>query len=198
VQDLARQRRGLFYWDASLLIDRRTRKIHFGEFCSNRPGFNSLFTELAQCKSVHDYFASAMRGRNPFTLGTLGCSVTLFNPAIEPGTQGHPPASAPIDFRQRAASSLWLWDVKDQDGRLVTAGDDGNLAVVTGTGNSIEAAVTQLYRSVDDFSFVGVYYRPKFDFLSMDYPTSIVNRLNYGLERGLYQLPFRVKVGDLA
>jgi hypothetical protein len=52
VAELARKRRGLFYWDASLLIDRRSRKIHFGEFCSNRPGFNSLFSELAQCKSV--------------------------------------------------------------------------------------------------------------------------------------------------
>jgi hypothetical protein len=55
-----------------------------------------------------------------------------------------------------------------------------------------------MYRHVDDFSFVGMYYRPKFDYLSLDYPTSIINRLNYGLERGLYQLPFKVKVGDLA
>src|SRR6185369_1089274 len=58
VAELARKRKGLFYWDASLLIDRRTRGIYFGEFCSNRPGFNSLFSEIAQCRSAHDYFAS--------------------------------------------------------------------------------------------------------------------------------------------
>lgn len=198
VQDLARKRRGLFYWDASLLIDRRSRKIHFGEFCSNRPGFNSLFSELAQCKSAHDYFSCAMRRRSPFTLGTLGCSVTLFNPAMDREHHCHPPASVPIEYKKRVEGGLWLWDVKQEANRLVSAGDDDNLGVITGTGTSIEAAVGQMYRNVDDFSFVGVYYRPKFDYLSMDYPTSIVNRLNYGLERGLYQLPFKVKVGDLA
>jgi hypothetical protein len=198
VAELARKRRGLFYWDASLLIDRKSRKIHFGEFCSNRPGFNSLFSEIAQCKSAHDYFAAALGKRSPFSLGTIGCSVTLFNPATDREHQGHPPAGMPIDFKKNVEPNLWLWDVKRERGRLVSAGDDANLAVVTGSGPSIEAAVGQMYRAVDDFSFVGAYYRPKFDYLSMDYPTSIVNRLNYGLERGLYQLPFKVKVGDLA
>ena len=198
VQELAKRRRGLFYWDASLLIDRRSRKIHFGEFCSNRPGFNSLFSELAQCKSVHDYFSSAVRKRSPFTLGTLGCSVTLFNPATDRDHHCHPPASVPIEYKAKVAGGLWLWDVKLEKNRLVSAGDDDNLGVITGSGTSIESAVNQMYRNVDDFSFVGVYYRPKFDYLSMDYPTSIVNRLNYGLERGLYQIPFKVKVGDLA
>ena len=198
VAKLAAQRKGLFYWDASLLIDRRTRRMHFGEFCSNRPGFNCLFSELAQCKSVHDYFASAASGRSPFTMGTLGCSVTLFNPAVDRDARCHPPSSVPIEFKSQVAASLWLWDAKLEGGRLVGVGDDENLGVMTGAGTSIEAAVGQMYRCVDDFSFVGVYYRPKFDYLSMDYPTSIVNRVNYGLERGLYQLPFKVKVGDLA
>jgi hypothetical protein len=198
VAELAKSRRGLFYWDASLLIDRRSRKIHFGEFCSNRPGFNCIFSEMAQCKSAHDYFASAMQGKSPFTLGTLGCSVTLFNPAMDREHPGHTPEGTPIEFKKSVGPNLWLWDVKGEHGRLVSAGDDENLGVITGSGSSIEAAVGHMYRAVDDFSFVGVYYRPKFDYLSMDYATSIVNRLNYGLERGLYQLPFRVKVGDLA
>ena len=68
---------------------------------------------------------------------------------------------------------------------------------VTGSGKAIQDAVKEMYRCVDDFSFVGAYYRPRFDYLSLDYPTSIVNRLNYGLQRGLYQLPFNVPVGDL-
>jgi hypothetical protein len=46
-------------------IDKRTGKIYFGEFCSNRPGYNSLFTELAQCSSVHHYFSSVVRKQNP-------------------------------------------------------------------------------------------------------------------------------------
>jgi hypothetical protein len=197
VQELARKRKGLFYWDASLLIDRRTRRIHFGEFCSNRPGYNSLFSEIAQCASAHHYFASFAAGRSPFVPGTVGCSVSLFNPATDRHFGCHPPAGAPIEYKPRVAEQLWLWDVKREEGRLVSAGEDWNLGVITGTGKSIEEAVQRMYRGVDDFSFVGVYYRPKFDYVSLDYTTSIVNRLNYGLERGLYQLPFDVKVGHL-
>jgi len=54
-----------------------------------------------------------------------------------------------------------------------------------------------MYKNVEGFSFVGAYYRPKDDYVSLDYSTSIINRLNYGLERGLYRLPFAVKVGDI-
>jgi hypothetical protein len=31
VDAMAKQHKGLFYWDASLLIDKRTGKIYFGE-----------------------------------------------------------------------------------------------------------------------------------------------------------------------
>jgi hypothetical protein len=54
-----------------------------------------------------------------------------------------------------------------------------------------------MYKSVDGFSFAGAYYRPKSDFLSLDYPTSILNRVNYGLEKKLYQLPFNVRIADI-
>ena len=79
----------------------------------------------------------------------------------------------------------------------MTVGSDWNLAVITGSGKSIDEAVGKMYRNVDGFAFVGAYYRSKDDYLSLDYPTSIINRLNYGLERGLYRLPFNVKVGEI-
>ena len=47
VYEMAKAHPGMFIWDASLLIDARTRKIYFGEFCPNRWGYDSFFTEIA-------------------------------------------------------------------------------------------------------------------------------------------------------
>ena len=103
-----------------------------------------------------------------------------------------------IDFKPEIEKDLWLWDVKKNGGgRIVTVGTDWNLAVITGSGKSIDEAAAKLYNNVDGFSFVGSYYRSEDDYISQDYPTSIINRLNYGLERGLYRLPFDVRVGEI-
>lgn len=195
VDEIAKKRKGLFYWDASILINRRSGKMYFGEFCSNRPGYNASFTEIAQCPNVNHYFESIANRKSPFTLGTVGSSVTLFNPNNDDDNPGHTVPDQPINFKESVERNLWLWDVKKKDGKLVTVGDDTNLAVVTGAGTSIDEAVTDMYKAVDNFSFVGTYNRPKFDYLSLDYPTSILNRLNYGLDKKLYQLPFDVRVG---
>jgi hypothetical protein len=56
VDEIAKQHKGLFYWDASILINKRDGKMYFGEFCPNRPGYNASFTEFAQCGSVHEFF----------------------------------------------------------------------------------------------------------------------------------------------
>ncbi len=197
VDKLAKKHKGLFYWDASLLIDMNTDKIYFGEFCSNRAGYNTVFTEMAQCESISYYFERISQKKSPFALGTVASSVTLFNPDQDENHNGHPPRNAPIDYKKSIEKDLWLWDVYKKGRRLVTVGDTWELAVITGSGKSINDAVSKMYKNVDDFSFVGSYNRPKFDYVSLDYPTSIPNRLNYGLEMGLYRLPFYVKVGEI-
>lgn len=195
VDRMAREHKGLFFWDASLLINKRDGKIYFGEFCSNRPGYNSLLTELAQAPSVNDFFEKVVHKMNPLPLGTVGSSVRLFNLNKDEETE-EVAENIAVDFKHDISKDLWLWDVKrNQYGRLVSVGYTWNLGVMTGSGKSIDEAVSKMYRSVDDFSFLGTYYRSMDDFVSLDYPTSIPNRLNYGLERGLYHLPFDVRVG---
>lgn len=197
IDEMARQHKGLFIWDASILINRRDGKLYFGEFCSNRPGYNSFFTELALCGSVTNFFEKIVRKESPFTLGTIATSVRLFNLNRDEDTE-QVADNMSIDYRPEIEKDLWLWDVrKNQRGRFVTVGSDWNLAIITGAGKSIDEAVRKMYRNVDSFAFVGVYYRSKDDFLSHDYPTSIINRLNYGLDHGLYRLPFDVKVGEI-
>lgn len=196
IDEMARQHKGLFIWDASILINKRDGKMYFGEFCSNRPGYNSFFTELAQVGPVTNFFEKVVRKQNPFTLGTVATSVRLFN--LNRDDKEHVSANITIDYIPEIEKDLWLWDVrKNQRGKLVTVGYDWNLAVVTGAGKSIDDAVTRMYKNVAGVAFVGAYYRSMDDYLSLDYPTSIINRLNYGLERGLYRLPFDVKVGEI-
>lgn len=196
VDELAKQHKGLFYWDASILINKRDGKMYFGEFCPNRPGYNSSFTEFAQCGSVHNFFENVSQKKNPFTLGTVATSVRIFNLHRNNEDQ-QILGGLTVDFTPEVEKDIWLWDVKRKGKKLINIGYGDSLAVVTGSGKSVEEAVNRMYRNLDKFSFMGAYYRPKADYLSLGYATSILNRLNYGLERGLYQIPFNVKVGDI-
>ncbi|MBI4004823.1 hypothetical protein HY358_01660 [Candidatus Roizmanbacteria bacterium] len=196
VDEMAKQHKGLFIWDASILINKRNGKMYFGEFCSNRPGYNCFFTELAQAASVNDFFENLTHKIHPLTLGTVATSMRIFNlnrsvddKYIESGVT--------INYKTEIWKDVWLFDALKKGGKIVSAGYDWNLAVVTGSGNSINEAVNRMYNNLSKFSFLGGYYRPKDDYLSLDYQTSILNRLNYGLDRRLYQLPFNVRIGEI-
>ena len=197
VDEMARKHRGLFIWDASILINKKDGKMYFGEFCSNRFGYNCVFSELAPSKSIDSFFTKMVRKENPYTIGTVAASVRIFNMNKNPETEKVSENMA-LNFLPEIERDLWMWDVKMKaDGQILTVGTDWNLAIMTGSGKSIEEAVGNLYKNIDGLAFVGGYFRPKDDYLSLDYPTSILNRLNYGMERGLYKLPFNVKVGDI-
>ncbi len=196
VDELAKKHKGLFYWDASVLINKRDGKMYFGEFCPNRPGYNSSFTEFAQCGSVHEFFENVSQKKNPYTLGTVATSVKIFN--LHRNNQNQQILGGlTVDFAPEAEKDIWLWDVKKKGKKLVNIGYGDAIAAITGSGKSVEEAVSRMYRNVEKFSFLEAYYRPKADYLSLGYATSILNRLNYGLDRGLYQIPFNVKVGDI-
>jgi len=188
VDEIARQRKGLFYWDASLLLDGRSGKLYFGEFCANRPGYNSLFTEMTLAGGAAKYFECAVGNRCPYPPARVAASIRVFNPHL--GDEGRPLAGARLEYKAGAEGDLWPIDVRKDRGRLVTAGYKDTVAVVTGVGHSVTEAATRAQRRVDELSFEGAYYRPKFDLLSREYPTSILNRIEYGLRRGFYRLGF--------
>lgn len=196
VDEMAKQHKGLFYWDASILINKRDGKMYFGEFCPNRPGYNASFTEFAQCGSVHEFFEKVVQKKSPFTLGTVASSIKIFNLHRDSETQ-QTLGGLTVDFAPEVEKDIWLWDVKKKGKKLVNLGYGDAIACITGSGKSVEEAVNRMYRTLEKFSFVEAYYRPKADYLSLGYSTSILNRLNYGMERGLYQIPFNVKVGDV-
>jgi hypothetical protein len=70
---------------------------------------------------------------------------------------------------------------KNKEDKMRLAGWDYHLSPITGSGYTIDQAVNNVYKNIENFSLAGVYYRPKSDYLSLDYPTSILNRLNYAM-----------------
>lgn len=193
VDKLAKRHKGLFIWDASLLINKQTGDVYFGEFCPNRPGYNSFYTELAQLPSVSHFFESVVAKKSPFTLGTVASSLTLFNLNRDP-QERHILSGASIDYTDEVAKHVWPLDIykKTKNDKMRIVGTDWYLSAITGSGTTIDESVRNLYHNVENFSLAGVYYRPKSDYMSMDYSTSILNRLRYGLRRKLYDLPFPV------
>lgn len=188
VDEMAKRRRGAFFWDASIYADPRTGKLYFGEFCANRPGYNSVYTEIALAGGAAKFFESIVQKKNPHPTNQVGASVRLFN--LHSDSAARPLKNGAIAYKQGIDKAIWLTDSRQQKGRLVTSGYKPDLGVITGSGHSVSEAARRAFKSVDDFSFEGAYYRPEFDYLSRDYKTSLLNRLEYGLEKGFYRIGF--------
>lgn len=73
---------------------------------------------------------------------------------------------------------VWLYDMKLKNGECLTAGCAWDLVVFTGGGATINSAVTRAYEAEDGFSFSNMIVRPRFDFKSTEYKSSIMNRYN--------------------
>jgi hypothetical protein len=189
IDEMAKQHRGLFFWDASLLVDSRTGKVYFGEYCPNRPGYNCLFTEMSLAGGASKYFESLIQGKSPYSENSCAASMRIFNFHKQDGTLM---AGGTIDYKPRIEKDLWLVDVRMQGSRRVNAGYQDGIAVITGAGKSVMEAARRAQRNIDEFSFEGAYYRPQFDFTSREYRTSILNRLDYGLQRGFYKIAFGI------
>jgi len=67
VDEMAKEHKGWFIWDASILVSKKDGKMYFGEFCSNRPGYNCFFTGLAQGGTIDHFFENIVKKKNPFT-----------------------------------------------------------------------------------------------------------------------------------
>jgi hypothetical protein len=168
VYEMAKAHPGMFVWDASLLIDERTRKIYFGEFCPNRWGYDSFFTEIAMSEGASAYFEAIVAGRNPLRR-PYGAAVRLFNLKHF--------ADAIISVKSE--DGIFMYDVRRKDGQLVSGGADWNLLAATGAGSTPEKAVAQAYETMKNVSFTDGYYRPQFDFECHEYQTSIPNRYDF-------------------
>lgn len=179
VYEMAKAKKGLFIWDISILID-TNGTMFFGEFCSNRFGWDSFPTELSMCESASEFFEAITEGENPFEYN-FGASVRLFN--IDSG--GKLLENGLVEWKDEADYNLFVYEMKMKNNKFVSTSSTWDFAVATGASDSLEDAVNICYNNSDMITFDAKYARPKFDFLSEEYPTSIMNRYNYLVENNL-------------
>jgi phosphoribosylamine-glycine ligase len=189
VDEIAKNHKGVFVWDISLLIDKRNGKIYMGEFCPNRFGYDSLFAEIALSGNATKFFSALLKGENPFNdkAGKYSLGVRMFN--IHKGENDRRVMNnITIEYKKDYENNLWFYDIKKENNKIKTVGYAWDLGVATGVGESIKEASKNCYDAIRGVSFEGLYYRPEFDVLSTEYDTSILNRLEYGINKGLYDV----------
>ncbi len=179
---MAKKHEGLFVWDASLLISRRTGKIYFGEFCSNRVGYNCFYSELARLETAGEWFNSVCEGNDPFENAPFfSGSVRIFNDEIEQGEE-KPQSKSGISIHYNGDNHFWPMDMRSIDGKDQTSGYTEDVAIITGKGNTITELAQSIYDNMSQFTMDcnRWTYRYRGDYTATDYPTSIVSRYNYG------------------
>ena len=180
IYDMAKERKGMFVWDCSILIDPETNQLYFGEFCSNRWGWDSFFTELAMSSSVSDYFNGIVQGRNPL-VKDFGVGVRMFN------LKQH--IDVPIIASEK--TRIFIYDGKKKDDHIVSVGNSWDLLVATGADNDLQKALRKAYKLIDSIQFSNKYYRTMEDFLSTGYQNSIMNRFNFA-NGDLYDIDYGI------
>lgn len=180
VDEMAERSPGIFIWDASLLVERPTGRVYFGEFCPNRFGYNAVYTEVELAGgSALAWLVSVLEGKSPIGSRRLAASVRLFQ--MNRDAQGYPAEEA---IEARLWEGVWLISVKRDDrGRIVTAtlGDRSvvaeDIGIVTGSGEDLEEAAGVVYERAAGVSYPGLYYRR--DLGSIESDKGIARRLEY-------------------
>ena len=184
VHDLAKSRKGIFIIDAGILFDRNSKRAYFTEFCFQRFGWDAFPTELSMCDSVASYFESIMKGENPLKR-RFGAGVRLFN--LNQDDERYPEPELSVNWKEEAEKDLYLYDVKKSKGKVVTAGFQQDLGVATGSGDFLMQAIGKCYENANAISLKDMYYKSHEDFVSREYPQSILNRLMFAVSEGLIE-----------
>lgn len=191
--DMASKQPGIGIYDAGILFNQDDGQFYFTEFCSQRWGWDGIFSELAMSRNGNNHFVSRhfdmiAQGESPIA-NDFGVAVRMF--------QTQPDSEKPevykdgytMDWLNEVSNNLFFYCIrKERDGneaRFLSVGYGKDLGVAVGSSRFLEAAVDEAYHALKGFAMTGVYYRPRFDFLSKDYPTSIMNRYRWLVNSGL-------------
>lgn len=188
VDEMANNHKGLFFWDASLLIDPETDDMYFGEFCPNRPGYNVFYSVISQFPTVNSFFESVVNQKTMFDKNTVAASTRIFN-LNRSNDDKEISKDVPVTIVTENPRDLWPMDVYKKDNEIMVSGYDINLAAVTGVGITVKEAVERMAKNIDSIFYLGKYYRPVSDYVSRSYSSAILNRLEYALKKGLLKKP---------
>lgn len=179
IYDLAKKQPGLAVFDIGLLYN--GEDFYFTEFCAMRYGWDGIFSEIVMrddgYQFVGAYFEDLKAKRNPL-VNKYGASVRLFNLNGKGEETEGCEDDLSVSWDGGLENNIFMYQIKKKAGKIVSVGGFDLLGVATGASNVLETAVGKAYEVVNSVEFEKLYYRPKFDFLSMDYKSSILNRLS--------------------
>ena len=174
IYEMARKHKGMFVWDASILNSPSEGCEYFGEFCANRVGWDSVFSEISMSGGPTAYFEAISRGENPLKY-KYGVSVRGFNAGEK--------EDALMIWRDEHKRNIYVYDAYKKRNGWNTSGTGKDLVVFTGASDTVIGAVEEAYTALDNFAFPKMQYRPRHDFMTDEFSSSIHNR-------------FRVVFGD--
>jgi hypothetical protein len=188
---LVKGREGLFLLDAGILAG-EDGKLYFTEFAGSRWGWGGIFSELAAADSVTGYFDQIAKGRDPYRFD-VGSSIAFHT--LKPDLK-YPKFNLEdqvIVVTDSIARNIYLQQCKrkkiDEEDRIVNVSyqmfGEKALGYAVGCGYSVKEAVRDAYDSLQGVGMKEFYYRPKFDALSKDYHSSILNRYEFLKDRDL-------------
>lgn len=184
MHDIAKKHKGMFIADVGILSD--GKDFYFTEFAGCRHGWFGILSELScsenKGKMISSYFGAILNGENPYKykFGTVLCTYSIRSDTKIAGL-GQEDLS--IHIKKEAMKNFFPIQCKMKKDQLVNVGyrefDSSPLAVVVGRGDKLEDAVKMIYDTLKGVSLKGLYFRPQFDFLSIDYVSSIPNRIKF-------------------
>jgi hypothetical protein len=167
-------------WDVSVadnesLMVRRNGKVFFSSNCPMRFGWDSAFAEMSM--SNGKLFEKIASSQNPLDK-KFGVAIRIFNEHFDAvkGLKDGQKIVIPDEIK----NETYVYEMKYEK-ELVSTNYSADLAVITASDNDIYKAIKFAYNNVEKFGFDGRGYRN--DMLSIDYPTSILGRYNYYLQR---------------
>lgn len=179
VFEKAMVRTGIFVWDVSLYF--LPDAIYFGEFCSNRFGYDSIMTEITMAESAKDFFSKITQGTDPLKK-KFGTAVRLFNLNRQ--------ADREVIWTEE---NVYMYEVYKKGDSIMSTGFCWDLGVATGAADTIHQAVEETYETIADISFKELYHKTRNDFMD-HYPTSILFR--YNETRSMFESPEDSEPGE--
>ena len=189
VYELAKERKGLFIFDAGILSD--GKGYYFIEYAGNRWGWGGVFSEISAAETrramAGPYFEALATGHSPYSY-RIGSSVAFYQ--LENDSKHASLCKDGTGINVRSVDNVFLGQVRlDKEAGLVSVGyrcyDSAPVGYAVGRGNTIQKAADSVYKTLEDVSFKGIYYRSKEDFLSFEYSSSIPVRYQFLLDKGL-------------
>ena len=185
---IARKRRGMFITECGILSD--GKDLYFTEFCANRWGWGGVFSELSGSENkkgeISNYFESIVERENPYQY-KFGSSLAVYTIRSDQKFAGLNQEDLSINIKKGNEKDFFIMQCKlkqiGKEKQLVNVGyrefDSAPLGYVVGRGDTMESATKSIYKTLKGVSLKGLYYRPKFDWMSEDYVSSIPNRMKF-------------------